>query len=642
MTAAHNAGYQYAGVQYGGQCLVGNSNYAKYGTSTGCTTPCTADATQTCGGSLANQVYSVQSQSSTSTTTTTAPSATLSTAGPSFSKYLGCYADSATRALPNQIGTAQTIVGCVTLAQAAGYTYVGLEYGGECWAGSSLPSQGSSTGCNMACTASSGSNCGGPYALSTYQITSAILPSYATYIGCYADGANRLLPNQLAASGSTPAACAALGRNAGYNYVGLQYGGQCFAGNGPYNTYGSATCQTVCSADGTQTCGGSYANSVYQVNTATTTTANTPAPSPQATTTTTTSATAPTGCSVSPCYTNLVFDDEFTNGVDSSKWTHAVTMSGCGNGEFEMYVPDAANSYTDSTGALHLHPTYTADWSYQCASYSSAGGNWFDGCGVDFATVYPNQCTDSSNYGCSRLPQGNHGGNCLNPIRSAKLTSKFSFTYGRMEFSVKVPAGNWLWPAVWLLPTNSANYGGNWPSSGEIDILETRGNAPGYAPFSRDGIASTLHWGTTSTDFWGNTYAPKTFGVDLSTKFTTFGLYWSPTQLYTYIGTDTPANRILNVNFATQLFQQFATTGTATNGYVNPYTSGSNSAPFDKPFYIILNNAIGGTGGFFPTSDSWSNNAPGTAYSDFWNNRGNWQSTWTQPDLVIDWVRVWQ
>ena len=64
----------------------------------------------------------------------------------------------------------------------------------------------------------------------------------------------------------------------------------------------------------------------------------------------------------------------------------------------------------------------------------------------------------------------------MNPIQSARLrTAKsFSFRYGRLEVEAKMPKGDWLWPAVWLLPRYQKY--GTWPQSGEIDLLESRGN----------------------------------------------------------------------------------------------------------------------------------------------------------------------
>ena len=59
---------------------------------------------------------------------------------------------------------------------------------------------------------------------------------------------------------------------------------------------------------------------------------------------------------------------------------------------------------------------------------------------------------------------------------SAKITTteSFKFKCGRVEAKDKLLNGDWLWPAIWLLPRH--NEYGNWPASGEIDIMESRGN----------------------------------------------------------------------------------------------------------------------------------------------------------------------
>lgn len=82
-------------------------------------------------------------------------------------------------------------------------------------------------------------------------------------------------------------------------------------------------------------------------------------------------------------------------------------------------------------------------------------------------------CTMPAFFGCER--QGD-GTNIINPISSARLRSSnsFAFTYGKVEARAKLPVGDWLWPAIWMLPLKQEY--GLWPTSGEIDIMESRGN----------------------------------------------------------------------------------------------------------------------------------------------------------------------
>jgi hypothetical protein len=62
-----------------------------------------------------------------------------------------------------------------------------------------------------------------------------------------------------------------------------------------------------------------------------------------------------------------------------------------------------------------------------------------------------NQCTGAQFYGCSRTSDGNH---YINPVMSGKLTTvnSFGLLYGRVEVKAKLPKGDWLWPAIWMLP----------------------------------------------------------------------------------------------------------------------------------------------------------------------------------------------
>jgi beta-glucanase (GH16 family) len=99
--------------------------------------------------------------------------------------------------------------------------------------------------------------------------------------------------------------------------------------------------------------------------------------------------------------------------------------------------------------------------------------------------------------------------------------------YGRVEVRAKLPKGDWLWPAIWLMPVH--NEYGPWPASGEIDVMESRGNVNYPKEFGGgpESFGSTLHWGS---DFYTNQYMKthaeyslktgKTFADD----FHTFGL----------------------------------------------------------------------------------------------------------------------
>ena len=178
------------------------------------------------------------------------------------------------------------------------------------------------------------------------------------------------------------------------------------------------------------------------------------------------------------------------------------------------------------------------------------------------------------------------------PYTSARLYTKPTFgqRYGRFEALIKLPVGNGLWPAFWLMPVDDV-YGG-WANSGEIDIMEARGRLP------RE-ISSALHFGGS----WpNNTYTAQHYTFDQGQSIADYHLYtveWEPNEIRFYVN-----NELYHT--VTNWFN---------TGYPYP-------APFDQPFYIILNLAVGGTfdGNILPPN-----------------------SLFDQPvEMVVSYVRVYQ
>lgn len=165
---------------------------------------------------------------------------------------------------------------------------------------------------------------------------------------------------------------------------------------------------------------------------------------------------------------------------------HEITLGGGGNSEFEYYTNNRSNSYVLNS-ILYIKPTLTAN--------QIGEGNVLNGFTYDlWGNEYNAQCTGNAWMGCER---SSGGGNIINPIQSARLRTAgtFSFKYGRIEVRAKLPRGDWLWPAIWLLPEDQQYVA--WPASGEIDLMESRGNSNGY-PQGVDSFGSTLHYGTVS------------------------------------------------------------------------------------------------------------------------------------------------
>ncbi|RCX18585.1 S-layer family protein [Fontibacillus phaseoli] len=153
---------------------------------------------------------------------------------------------------------------------------------------------------------------------------------------------------------------------------------------------------------------------------------------------------------------------------------------------------------------------------------------------------------------------------------SARLVTrdKFSQTYGKFEARIKLPEGTGFWPAFWMMPQDSTY--GTWASSGEIDIMESRGRLP------KVGLG-TLHYGGEAPNnrYSGQEYPLPNGGT--ATDFHTYAIEWEPGEIRWYI--DGILCQTQNDWYSISKDQA------ANNAY---------PAPFDQDFYMILNLALGG------------------------------------------------
>jgi len=175
---------------------------------------------------------------------------------------------------------------------------------------------------------------------------------------------------------------------------------------------------------------------------------------------------------------------------------------------------------------------------------------------------------------------------------SARLVSKGKgdWTYGRFEVRAKLPSGRGSWPAIWMLPSGK-DYGG-WPGGGEIDIME-------HVGFDPDVIHSSVH--TRSYNHNINTQRTARISVPTSrTGFNTYAIEWTPDEIRAFVNQ-----------------QQFLTF--KNERLTNP-AADYQQWPFDKPFHLLLNIAVGGTWG---------------------GSQGVDQTIWPQR-MEIDYVRVYQ
>ncbi len=147
---------------------------------------------------------------------------------------------------------------------------------------------------------------------------------------------------------------------------------------------------------------------------------------------------------------------------------------------------------------------------------------------------------------------------------SASLTTrgKASWTYGRIEVRAKLPSGRGTWPAIWTLGQDFSEVG--WPACGEFDIMEFVGYMPGV-------IHANIH--TTKYNHAINTGKGATLAVpDVSQAFHAYAIEWDEKRIDFFVGS--------------KKYFTFANEG-----------KGSDSWPYDKPQYLLLNFAIGGDWG---------------------------------------------
>ncbi|MGF1669152.1 MAG: family 16 glycosylhydrolase [Balneolaceae bacterium] len=172
---------------------------------------------------------------------------------------------------------------------------------------------------------------------------------------------------------------------------------------------------------------------------------------------------------------------------------------------------------------------------------------------------------------------------------SARIRSIYQgdWKFGRFEIRAKLPEGQGIWPAIWMMPTDNA-YGG-WAASGEIDIMELVGHEPGV-------VHGTIHYGGSWPD---NVSSGASFQLDsrkFSDDFHTFALEWREDQIRWFVD---------GVLYQIQR---------------NWFTQGHDfPAPFDKRFHMLLNVAVGG-------------NWPGSPD----------ETTVFPQEMIIDYVRVYQ
>ncbi len=168
-----------------------------------------------------------------------------------------------------------------------------------------------------------------------------------------------------------------------------------------------------------------------------------------------------------------------------------------------------------------------------------------------------------------------------NDYTSARIKTQglYDFTYGRVEVRAKLPSAQGTWPAIWMLGSNHPTVG--WPSSGEVDIMEQRGNDKSY-------VEGTCHWYNTAGAN-NASYGETTPIENPSTEFHLYTVEWAEDTIKIFLD-DVKYYELQN----------------------------SGDLPFNADFYLILNVAMGGTNG------------------------GDIDPSFTQDTMEIDYIKVFQ
>lgn len=230
-------------------------------------------------------------------------------------------------------------------------------------------------------------------------------------------------------------------------------------------------------------------------------------------------------------YRKLAFKDEFNKAanapVDSTKWTAEIGGSGWGNKELQYYTNETENAYHDGRGSLVIKAIKKdLPLSFKC---------WYGQC----------------RYTSARL------------ITKGKFEQK----YGRFEARIKIPGGQGMWSAFWMLGSNIDAVG--WAQCGEIDVMENIGREP-----------STVHGTIHGPGYSGEKAIGAPFDLPNNKKFAddfhVYAVEWSENNIAFYVD------------------------GKLYKTIVPKDLPAGKEWVYDHPFFMILNLAIGGSWGGEP------------------------------------------
>ena len=235
----------------------------------------------------------------------------------------------------------------------------------------------------------------------------------------------------------------------------------------------------------------------------------------------------------------LIWSDDFDGtALDLSKWDVQIGdgcaegICGWGNGEFQHYTEENL----------------------------SVGG------GTLSITARQSAVDEDTSYTSSRI----------------RTLGQGDWTYGRFEVKARLPTGQGLWPAIWLLFSQDTY--GTWASSGEIDIMESIGSDPGE-------VFGTLHYGG---EFPGNEFSGDPFRLFSGTFADDFFVFTTEWIEAVPDDPDTEADEFQPTTIRWYVNNVLYQTQTEDDWFSAGAPEGNTAAPFDHAFHMILNVAVGG------------------------------------------------
>ncbi|MFF5176194.1 family 16 glycosylhydrolase [Micromonospora sp. NPDC000089] len=227
----------------------------------------------------------------------------------------------------------------------------------------------------------------------------------------------------------------------------------------------------------------------------------------------------------------ITWQDEFNapagTPVDANRWRFDIGGGGWGNNERQYYTDSTSNAVQDGQGNLVITARRENPANYQC-----------------------------------------HYGRCEYTSARLLTSATFTQTYGRFEARIKIPRGQGIWPAFWMLGNDIGSAG--WPTAGEIDVMENIGREPNT-------VYGTVHGPGYSGA--GGISGNRVNGQPLADAFHTYRVDWQPNLIVWYLD---------GVEYHR----------------VDPARLGGNRWVFDHPFFMILNVAVGGSWPGYPDAST--------------------------------------